>query len=182
MNDTLTKQRKRASKLAGKSQVKVLACVTVGEEVMVTSLMQKGIVTKEADKNGMVEVRMGIMPMKVKLADLQKVQEETTPTPSKTNKNKQKGQISYNMRKTQNISTEVDVRGLMVDEAWPVVDKYLDDAYLSGLKQVTIIHGKGTGALRTAIMQRLKRHPHVEAQRPGTFGEGEMGVTVVTIK
>ena len=62
------------------------------------------------------------------------------------------------------------------------VDKYLDDAYLSGLKQVTIIHGKGTGALRTAIMQRLKRHPHVEAQRPGTFGEGEMGVTVVTIK
>lgn len=182
MNDTLTKQRKRASKLAGKSQVKVLASVTVGEEVMVTSLMQKGIVTKEADKNGMVEVRMGIMPMKVKLADLQKVQEETTPTPSKTNKNKQKGQISYNMRKTQNISTEVDVRGLMVDEAWPVVDKYLDDAYLSGLKQVTIIHGKGTGALRTAIMQRLKRHPHVEAQRPGTFGEGEMGVTVVTIK
>ena len=182
MNDTLTKQRKRASKLAGKSQVKVLASVTVGEEVMVTSLMQKGIVTKEADKNGMVEVRMGIMPMKVKLADLQIVHEETTPTPSKTNKNKHKGQICYYMRKTQNISTEVDVRGLMVDEAWPVVDKYLDDAYLSGLKQVTIIHGKGTGALRTAIMQRLKRHPHVEAQRPGTFGDGEMGVTVVTIK
>ena len=182
MSDTLKKQHKRASKVTGKQAEKVLKSVTVGTEVMVTSLMQKGIVTKEADKNGMVEVRMGIMPMKVKLADLQSVQEESTPVVAKTNKTRQKGQISYNVRKTQSISTEVDVRGLMVDEAWPVVDKYLDDAYLAGLKQVTIIHGKGTGALRTAIMQRLKRHPHVEAQRPGTFGEGEMGVTVVTVK
>ena len=181
MSDTLKKQHKRASKVTGKAPAKALTSVTVGEEVMVTSLMQKGVVTKEADKNGMVEVRMGIMPMKVKLSDLQRVQEEKVE-PVKTNKTKQKGQISYNVRKTQTISTEIDVRGLMVDEAWPVVDKYLDDAYLSGLKQVTVIHGKGTGALRAGIMQRLKKHPHVEAQRPGTFGEGDMGVTVVTIK
>ena len=181
MSDTLKKQHKRASKVTGKVPAKALTSVTVGEEVMVTSLMQKGVVTKEADKNGMVEVRMGIMPMKVKLSDLQRVQEEKVE-PVKTNKTKQKGQISYNVRKTQTISTEIDVRGLMVDEAWPVVDKYLDDAYLSGLKQVTVIHGKGTGALRAGIMQRLKKHPHVEAQRPGTFGEGDMGVTVVTIK
>ena len=181
MSDTLKKQHKRASKVTGKVSAKALTSVVVGEEVMVTSLMQKGVVTKEADKNGMVEVRMGIMPMKVKLSDLQRVQEEKVE-PVKTNKTKQKGQISYNVRKTQTISTEIDVRGLMVDEAWPVVDKYLDDAYLSGLKQVTVIHGKGTGALRAGIMQRLKKHPHVEAQRPGTFGEGDMGVTVVTIK
>ena len=181
MSDTLKKQHKRASKVTGKAPAKALTSVTVGEEVMVTSLMQKGVVTKEADKNGMVEVRMGIMPMKVKLSDLQRVQEEKVE-PVKTNKTKQRGQISYNVRKTQTISTEIDVRGLMVDEAWPVVDKYLDDAYLSGLKQVTVIHGKGTGALRAGIMQRLKKHPHVEAQRPGTFGEGDMGVTVVTIK
>lgn len=182
MSETLKKQRKRASKVTGTSKMKPLTSVSLGEEVMVTSLMQKGIVTKEADKNGMVEVRMGIMPMKVKLSDLQKVKEELVTMPTQTHKTKQKGQISYNVRKTQNISTEVDVRGLMVDEAWPVVDKYLDDAYLAGLKQITIIHGKGTGALRAAITQRLKRHPHVEAQRPGTFGEGEMGVTVVTVK
>lgn len=182
MNETLKKQRKRASKVTGTPKTKQLTSVSLGEEVMVTSLMQKGIVTKVADKNGMVEVRMGIMPMKVKLSDLQKVKEEVETAPAKTHKTKQKGQISYNVRKTQNISTEVDVRGLMVDEAWPVVDKYLDDAYLAGLKQITIIHGKGTGALRAAITQRLKRHPHVEAQRPGTFGEGEMGVTVVTVK
>lgn len=182
MTDTFEKQRKRASKVTGIKKEKALTSVTLGEEVMVVSLMQKGIVTKEADKNGLVEVRMGIMPMKVKLADLQKVKEETIVSPQKVNKTTSKGKISYNLQKTQTISTEVDVRGLMVDEAWPVVDKYLDDAYLAGLKQVTIIHGKGTGALRTAIMQRLKRHPHVEGQRPGTFGEGEMGVTVVTIK
>lgn len=90
--------------------------------------------------------------------------------------------MSYHMNKTSTISTQVDVRGMMVDEAWPVVDKYLDDAYLSGLKQVTIIHGKGTGALRSGITQKLKRHPHVQDQRPGLYGEGEMGVTVVTIK
>lgn len=181
MSETLKKQHKRASKVTGKALAKALTSVTVGEEVMVTSLMQKGVVTKAPDKNGMVEVRMGIMPMKVKLSDLQRVQEEKVE-PVKTNKTKQKGQISYNVRKTQTISTEIDVRGLMVEEAWPVVDKYLDDAYLSGLKQVTVIHGKGTGALRAGIMQRLKKHPHVEAQRPGTFGEGDMGVTVITIK
>lgn len=182
MTESLKKQNKRASKVTGQSKGKGLASVEEGQEVMVMSLMQKGIVTKAADKNGMVEVRMGIMPMKVSLNDLQKVAEEPAVTPSKANKMKQKGKISYNIQKTSTISPEVDVRGLMVDEAWPVVDKYLDDAYLAGLKQVTIIHGKGTGALRTAIMQRLKRHPHVEAQRPGTFGEGEMGVTVVTVK
>ena len=71
---------------------------------------------------------------------------------------------------------------MMVDEANPIVDKYLDDAYLSGLKQVTIIHGKGTGALRAGITQMLRRHPHVASHRPGTFGEGEMGVTVVALK
>ena len=182
MNEMLQKQRKRASKVTGPQKQKALTSVSLGEEVMVLSLMQKGVVTKEADKNGLVEVRMGIMPMKVKLSDLQKVKEDTTSSQTKVNKTRHKGQVSYNMHKTQTISTEVDVRGLMVDEAWPVVDKYLDDAYLAGLKQVTIIHGKGTGALRTAIMQRLKRHPHVEAQRPGTFGEGDMGVTVVTVK
>lgn len=182
MSETLKKQNKRASKLTGKTPTKALTSVEVGEEVMVTSLMQKGVVTKAADKNGMVEVRMGIMPMKVKLSDLQRVKEEAVIPASKVNKTKQKGQISYNVRKTQTISTEIDVRGLMVDEAWPIVDKYLDDAYLSGLKQVTIIHGKGTGALRSGIMQHLKKHPHVEAQRPGNFGEGDMGVTVVTIK
>lgn len=182
MTETLKKQEKHASKVTGQNKIKGLRQVIVGQEVMVISLRQKGTVTKVADKNGMVEVRLGIMPMKLPLSDLQKVAEEVVQEKAKANKTRQKGQISYNIQKASTISTEIDVRGLMVDEAWPIVDKYLDDAYIANLKQVTIIHGKGTGALRAGIMQRLKRHPHVEAQRPGTFGEGEMGVTVVTIK
>ena len=127
---------------------------------------------------------MGIMPMKVNLSDLIRVEEnEVKEAPKKKVRGKSSASgISYGISKTSTISTEVDVRGMMVDEANPVVDKYLDDAYLSGLKQVTIIHGKGTGALRAGITQMLRRHPHVAAHRPGTFGEGEMGVTVVTIK
>lgn len=182
MNTKLESQRKRLNKASGNTSQKALKTVRLGEEVMVTSLMQKGIVTKLADKNGLVEVRMGIMPMKVKLADLQLVQEEQPTKQSQTKTKQKKSGNTYHLSKTKTISMEVDVRGLMVEEAWPIVDKYLDDAYLSNLGQVTIIHGKGTGALRNAIMQRLKKHPHVKMQRPGTFGEGDMGVTIVTIK
>lgn len=186
MTSTVEGQKKRISKITGshKNAPKKLTSVEVGEEVMVASLMQKGIVTKAVDSNGKVEVRMGIMPMKVNLSDLIRVEEnEVKETPKKKVRGKSSASgISYGISKTATISTEVDVRGMMVDEANPIVDKYLDDAYLSGLKQVTIIHGKGTGALRAGITQMLRRHPHVAAHRPGTFGEGEMGVTVVTIK
>ena len=186
MTSTVEGQKKRISKITGshKNAPKKLTSVEVGEEVMVASLMQKGIVTKAVDSNGKVEVRMGIMPMKVNLSDLIRVEEnEVKEAPKKKVRGKSSASgISYGISKAATISTEVDVRGMMVDEANPIVDKYLDDAYLSGLKQVTIIHGKGTGALRAGITQMLRRHPHVAAHRPGTFGEGEMGVTVVTIK
>lgn len=186
MTSTVEGQKKRMSKITGshKNAPKKLTSVEVGEEVMVASLMQKGIVTKAVDSNGKVEVRMGIMPMKVSLSDLIRVEEtEEKAMPKKKVGGKSSASgVSYGISKTATISTEVDVRGMMVDEANPIVDKYLDDAYLSGLKQVTIIHGKGTGALRAGITQMLRRHPHVASHRPGTFGEGEMGVTVVTIK
>ncbi|WP_054743603.1 endonuclease MutS2 [Cellulosilyticum ruminicola] len=186
MTSTVEGQKKRISKITGshKNAPKKLTSVQVGEEVMVASLMQKGIVTKAVDNNGKVEVRMGIMPMKVNLSDLMRVEEnEIKEAPKKKVHGKSSASgVSYGIGKAATISTEVDVRGMMVDEANPIVDKYLDDAYLSGLKQVTIIHGKGTGALRAGITQMLRRHPHVAAHRPGTFGEGEMGVTVVTIK
>ena len=79
-------------------------------------------------------------------------------------------------------SMELYIRGMMTDEAEGVVDRFLDDAVLGRLNQVTIIHGKGTGALRKAVHQQLRRHPYVKAYRLGAFGEGEDGVTVVELK
>ncbi len=84
--------------------------------------------------------------------------------------------------KAKNVSTEINVIGQNVDEACFVIDKYLDDCYLAKLKTVRIVHGKGTGKLREGIHSFLKTNPHVKSFRVGTFGEGEMGVTVVELK
>ena len=84
--------------------------------------------------------------------------------------------------KAQYISPEIDLRGLMTEEGCERAGKYLDDAYLAGLPQVTLIHGKGTGALRSAIHTQLKKHSYVKNFRVGTFGEGENGVTIVELK
>jgi DNA mismatch repair protein MutS2 len=77
---------------------------------------------------------------------------------------------------------ELDIRGKATDEALPEVDQYLDEAVLASLGEVSIIHGKGTGVLRANIQQHLRHHPHVKSFRLGVFGEGESGVTVVTLK
>lgn len=84
--------------------------------------------------------------------------------------------------KSKNVSTEINVIGQNVDEACFVIDKYLDDCYLAKLKTVRIVHGKGTGKLREGVHTFLRKHPHVKSFRLGTFGEGEMGVTVVELK
>ena len=80
------------------------------------------------------------------------------------------------------ISQDIDVRGMMSDEAVDTVERYLDNAFMAKLNTVTVIHGKGTGALRKAIQTRLRSHPHVKSFRLGTFGEGESGVTVIELK
>ena len=87
-----------------------------------------------------------------------------------------------NNSKSKNISSEINIIGLTVEEAIHIVDKYLDDANLSTLESVRIVHGKGTGKLRSGIHTFLKKHPHVKSYRIGTYGEGEMGVTIVTLK
>ena len=86
------------------------------------------------------------------------------------------------INKSKNISLELNVIGLTVEEATILIDKYLDDAHLAKLETVRIVHGKGTGKLRAGIHLYLKTHPHVKSFRIGTYGEGEMGATVVTIK
>ena len=100
----------------------------------------------------------------------------------KNNSNPSYSKVSNNKLKAKTASTEINVIGQTVDEAIFVIDKFLDDAALSHIQTVRIVHGKGTGRLREGIHQFLRKHPHVESFRMGTFGEGEMGVTVVELK
>ena len=149
----------------------------VGDRVYVISFDQNGEVLAAPDKNKEVMVQMGIMKMKVPVAELML---DDTPQPKEKQQRKQPARAK--LSKSQFISAEIDCRGQLVDEAIANIDKYIDDAYLSGLKQVVIIHGKGTGALRAGVQNYLKMNSHVKSYRPGTFGEGEAGVTVVELK
>ena len=116
--------------------------------------------------------------MNVNIDDLEKLHKE------KIDKQKNNIQTSgyTSISKSRNIKPEVNVIGLNVEEAIFVVDKFLDDCSLSKLQTVRIVHGKGTGKLKNGIHQFLKKHPHVKSMRMGTYGEGEMGVTVVELK
>ena len=149
----------------------------VGDRVYVISFDQNGEVLAAPDKNKEVMVQMGIMKMKVPVAELML---DDTPQPKEKQQKKQPARAK--LSKSQFISAEIDCRGQLGDEAIANIDKYIDDAYLSGLKQVVIIHGKGTGALRAGVQNYLKMNSHVKSYRPGTFGEGEAGVTVVELK
>ncbi len=149
----------------------------VGDRVYVISFDQNGVALSVPDKNKEVMVQMGMMKAKIPLAELML---DDTPQP----KEPKQRQVSMRQKskKSQFISAEIDCRGQLVDEAIANIDKYIDDAYLSGLKQIIIIHGKGTGALRAGVQQYLRTNAHVKSHRPGAFGEGDAGVTVVELK
>ncbi len=163
---------------ANKEQVKrkPLKNVKLGETVHIVSMNADAQVLTMPDKKGVLTVQAGIMKIKTNLSDL-------TRSEAKEEKKKSK-QIStaFKIDKKTTASLETDVRGMTLDEAILVVDKFIDDAYLTGLHEVTIIHGKGTGVLRSGIAEFLRQHPTVKSYRAGRFGEGEMGVTVVTLK
>ena len=147
-----------------------------GDGVFVHSMHMTGVVSELPDRDGYVTIQAGIMKLKVKLEDLSLNEKEEL-----IKVNAQNYSARVKSVKSQSITPEVDLRGQMVEEGLEKTDKYLDDAYLAGLKQVTIIHGKGTGALRSAVQNHLKGHPHVKSQRPGSFGEGDLGVTIVEL-
>ena len=151
--------------------------ITLGQEVEVTTMNSVGNVLTLPDKKGDLTVQVGILKIKTNVSAL---------APSKTEKEKKKksaqSYISGGGQMEREVKMELDLRGETVDDALLLVDKYLDDATLSHLETVTIIHGKGTGALRSAIGDMLRHHPHVKSFRPGRYGEGEAGVTVVEIK
>lgn len=150
--------------------------VKVGDEVYVPKFSQQATVVGNPSRQGEVPVQIGNMKLTVHLSELQAI------APSKKSP-KPAGSVGKLVTdKSTTIKSEIDVRGLTVDEALEYVDKYLDDAYLSSLGQVSIIHGKGTGALRAAIKTMLKKHPHVASSRLGGFSEGGNGVTIVELK
>jgi len=172
--DELDAQLSHQSKSAGVSHI-TPTDIRLGETVYVNTLGQKGQVLTLPNENGDVMIQIGIMKVEVKLTDLRRTEEDDGPKRTGTSGKKPSPRL-------ENITTEIDLRGQTVEEALLNVDKYLDDAFLSGLKTVTIIHGKGTGVLRDGIHQYLQQHPHVKRFRLGKYGEGESGVTVVELK
>ena len=149
--------------------------ITLGQVVEVTTMNSTGNVLTLPDKKGDLTVQVGILKIKTNVSALAPGKEET----------KKKNSQSYivgESRAYSEVKMELDLRGETVEDALLLVDKYLDDAALAHLESVTIIHGKGTGALRSAIGDMLRHHPHARSFRPGKYGEGEAGVTVVEIR
>ena len=143
--------------------------------VYVTTLNKDGIIVSNLSKSNEVQIQIGSMKTSINIKYLEKAKN--------TKSNKTFNSNSYTkISKSKTVNPEINIIGLTVDEAIPLVDKFLDDSYLAKLQSVRIVHGKGTGKLKAGIHAFLKRHPHVEAYRMGTFGEGEMGVTVVELK
>ena len=151
--------------------------ICVGATVLVRSLGQIGEVLSKPNKSNQVQVQIGLAKMHVKCSDLE-VQSVKAPPKEAVLQSFHSSTSS----KSKTVSSEINVIGCNVEEALFVIDKYLDDAVLSGLPSARIVHGKGSGTLRTHIHAFLKTHPHVKDFRLGTFGEGEMGVTVVSLK
>lgn len=146
--------------------------IAVGDRVRVLSLGQKGDIVDVASDGLHASVQLGLMRMKVDVADLEVLQV-----------NAPKAEVRHiNRTATKDIRMELDVRGEMVEDALQRIDKYLDDAVVTGLARVVIIHGKGTGALRNAVRRHVSRHTQVKSSQPGGPGEGGDGVTVVTVQ
>lgn len=146
---------------------------------MLFLLVKIGIISSLPNDSLEVEVQIGSLKTSINIDKLMKIKDSTN---NKTNSNNVSKSKSNFINKSKTISPEINVIGLTVEEANQIVDKYLDDAHLSKLETVRIVHGKGTGKLRQGIHTYLKTHPHVKSFRMGAYGEGEMGVTVVTLK
>lgn len=149
-----------------------------GDMVKIISMSLKGTVSTLPDAKGALFVQCGIMRVQTNIKDLALVKEDSISTPAVQHTNTSK----IKMSKTFSISPEINLLGKTVDEALAVLDKYLDDAYLAHLSSVRVVHGKGTGALRSAVHNHLKRLKIIKDYRLGEYGEGDAGVTIVTFK
>ena len=126
------------------------------------------------DKKKNVQVQIGILKMTMHISQIEEIKQEEKKVNVKVS--------SMIKSKAAEISTEIKLLGMTVDEATVVLDKYLDDAYLAGIHIVRVVHGKGSGSLRSGVQSYLKKHVHVKSYRLGTYGEGDSGVTIVELK
>lgn len=151
----------------------------IGDMVKIVSMGLKGTVSTLPDAKGNLYVQCGIIRSQTNISDLQMVQEETISAPGLKHSS---GSGNIKMAKSMSISYECNIIGKTVDEALAILDKYLDDAYLSHIPSVRIVHGKGTGTLRNAVTNFLKKCKYVKSYRAGEHGEGDAGVTIVEFK
>ncbi len=173
LRDKISTAEKSLQKNLEDNKGEELTEVYPGMEAMLPRINQKVIILSEPDNKGEVQVEAGIMKINVKLKELRKVKE------TKQEKKIRKREAKLNLKQ---VSSSVDLRGMDSIEATMVADKYLDDAAIAGLGEVTLVHGKGTGVLRSAIADMLRKHPHVKKHRLGVYGEGGSGVTIVELR
>ena len=186
-NERLSLKNKNAEKnAAGTKQERIdPQKLKKGDSVKILSMGLKGIVSSLPDAKGNLFVQCGIMRTQANIKDLAPVSENDITAPGYTpsrNMSKKNSSSGIKMSKSLSVSTELNLLGRTVDEALSELDKYLDDAYLAHLPSVRIVHGKGTGALRNAVHNHLKKMKYVKEYRLGEYGEGDAGVTIVTFK
>lgn len=163
------------SMIVPKVASKEIKNLKAGEDVKVITLNQEGTVVSVDDKKKEAVVQIGIMKMTLPYKSLQRIKNQQQATVTKKTR-------SVIKAKSGRVKGEVDLRGMNLEEATLELEKYLDDATVAGLEQVTVIHGVGTGVLKTGLQDVLKKNKHVKKKRPGGYGEGGVGVTIVTLK
>ena len=149
-----------------------------GDEVIIMTLGSLATLLEDPDKSGNVRVQAGILQTRVKVKDLKLVENEVTVQSG----DKKMKTSSYTVSRSTSFRDEIDLRGMTGDEAWLAVDKYFDEAIMTGFRKVRLIHGKGTGALKVALWKFLKGDKRISSFRIGQFGEGDGGVTIVELK
>ena len=163
--------------IAADENYKLPRPLKVGDKVFLTTINKEGVVTALEDKKGQIAVTSGILKTKVSVDKIRLLDgsvKYVSDTP-KVSEGKVKKSI------VSSFKPEIDVRGMIGDDAWFVVDKYIDDAVLAGMPTIRIIHGKGTGALRAALWKYFKTDKRIKSYRHGEYGEGDAGVTVLTL-
>lgn len=175
-NNKSPKQKKAsAAKGAGVN----LNSLKLGAEVMINDLGDKGSVLSINKKDKTAVVQVGIMKITARADNMTLAEEEEGKKPERYTK---KAAVYGGGLRRESVKSEVDLRGMTLEEAEMETDKFLDECAMAGLKTVSIIHGKGTGTLRSGIQNMLRRHPHVKSFRLGKYGEGENGVTIAELK